>query len=277
MYISIDVGGTNIRVAATESLDDPKADHVERFKNQNDYELDMHNMERAIKSFGDAKIDGLSIGIPCLFADDESIARCTNIPAWTGKAIRKDLQDKFNCPVYVDNDTTMAALGEANYTNLKGKDFTFVIWGTGIGATFVKNLDGKVYAFTAEPHHMILDWNDYNVELQKYRRMGDWVGGAGIKKTYGMLPQDLSQIEWTEVKEKFAHGLQLILSIQYAPTVVFGGSIARNQFDKIVDIKKALENKFKIYPLPEFKLSELEDFAGLYGGFATIRNHLASS
>ena len=66
------------------------------------------------------------------------------IPDFTGANVRDPLQEKFNVPVYVENDVNCAAIGEARAGVARGhRQFICVTYGTGIGGAIV--LDNEVY------------------------------------------------------------------------------------------------------------------------------------
>ncbi|GAC1444934.1 MAG: ROK family transcriptional regulator [Chloroflexota bacterium] len=66
------------------------------------------------------------------------------MPGWNGYPVREYFATDFACPVYVDNDVNVLALGE-QWTGLgRGiENFLFIIVGTGIGCGIV--CDGQMY------------------------------------------------------------------------------------------------------------------------------------
>jgi glucokinase-like ROK family protein len=66
------------------------------------------------------------------------------MPGWNFYPLRKKLEEKFSCSVFVDNDVNVMALGERVSGTLRDMDnFIFVKIGTGIGAGIICN--GNLY------------------------------------------------------------------------------------------------------------------------------------
>ncbi len=132
MYIAIDVGGTNIRVASFTSPQDPQIIDSVKIRNLDDYPQDFQNIAEAIENLSDGKVlEGIGIGIPCVLDETKTIIkRAVNVKTWREKDLKGELEARFECPVRMDNDATIAALGEAIYGHGQDRDFVFIIWGT---------------------------------------------------------------------------------------------------------------------------------------------------
>ncbi len=66
------------------------------------------------------------------------------MPGWDGYPIREHLQSLWSCPVSLNNDAELGALGEWSYGAGRGeRELVYVKVGTGIGAGLL--LDGQIY------------------------------------------------------------------------------------------------------------------------------------
>ncbi len=71
------------------------------------------------------------------------IRKAPNLPGWENLPLRDELQDKLGCPVLLENDANLAALGEYWLgTGHHVDDLVMVTLGTGIGGGIL--LDGKL-------------------------------------------------------------------------------------------------------------------------------------
>ncbi|WP_103680961.1 ROK family transcriptional regulator [Alkalispirochaeta sphaeroplastigenens] len=91
------------------------------------------------------KLWGIGIGFPFPVDFMKGTADSPpNVPLWNQYPLRKVYEDHFGCPVLIDNDVNVMALGEGfSGAAQEEKDFIFVKVGTGIGSGLI--LDGKIY------------------------------------------------------------------------------------------------------------------------------------
>jgi glucokinase-like ROK family protein len=84
---------------------------------------------------------GIGVGIPgpVEFTTGRPVAPPI-MPGWDDYPIRERLSQRFNAPVWVDNDVNVMALGEKSAGMAKGfEDIVFIKIGTGIGAGIVSH------------------------------------------------------------------------------------------------------------------------------------------
>lgn len=143
-YISVDIGGTNIRVAlypqeGNSSLKQKKI----RTKGKGSPE------DRTVHLIADLwpendRVVGIGVAAPGpLDAKTGVIYSAPNIPVWKNLPLRDIIQDRFNVPVSIGNDANMAALGEWKFGAGQGHaDMIYMTISTGIGGGVI--LDNRL-------------------------------------------------------------------------------------------------------------------------------------
>lgn len=246
MYIAIDIGGTNIRVAAADNLESLHIRKKLVFKNNHNFE---EYMDRIVDFCGtQSKISAVGVSTNGTLNKDKTVVvgGVANTPEKTGKPLVDILKRRLGCPVVMDNDAVASALAEGIYGHKNLGEFIYVIWGTGIGGAVARRENGK---FKVEQ----IDWLKY---------LDDWeaaCGGNRIEKKFGKSVKDLSDEEWTGVGKDFKKHLLKLIEIIGIKHVILGGGIAVTQFDRIKDMASDLY------------ISSFGEDAGLYGAFALMR------
>lgn len=151
-FLAIDIGATSVDVAVTngelEILGhlthpmDVKEGPVAIFEQA-------ITMATKLQDSGLAgHFDGAGVGVPGPVRFPEGIPVAPPImPGWDGFPVREALSQELGCPVMVDNDVNLLAMGEQQAGVARSvSDFICVKIGTGIGCGIV--VDGEVYRGT---------------------------------------------------------------------------------------------------------------------------------
>lgn len=273
MDVAIDVGGTNVRIAASPSAAQPNLEDISKFSVTNDYTRDIEALIRKIEDLTcGASISGIGCCFPGPINEAQtSIAAAPNLSDWVGRPLVDDLRKAFNCRVELENDAACAALGEAVYGAGKSQDFVFLIWGTGFGGAAVIQTSSGVKVQPMEPGHIILEWE--HGRLCGCGQTGcaeAHLGGANIARYLGKTANALSAEEWLPLEEMMAHALMTIVAVRPVPLIVFGGGVAINQRDRIAAIGNVVRRRLRIFPPPIIQITDHGDNTGLIGGFALL-------
>jgi predicted NBD/HSP70 family sugar kinase len=251
MYISVDLGGTNIRIVGSRDLDNPKfISEPLRRRNTNNYENDLdYIIKSSQKIAGKATIDAVGIGITGSPNQDKTmIASAGNMSNWVGKPFIKTISESLSCPVYYDNDAVATALGEVYYGHLK-TDFHYLIWGTGIG--------GAEVLCSSKLKVAQLEWQDH------YR---DWeidCGGAKLAQNFGKPTENFSDNDWKIVINNFGKHLNTYANTYSPKTIVFAGGLSNKHAKALL----RLASKIGI----NINITNFGEDSGLWGGFGLIR------
>ncbi len=146
--IGIDLGGTNLRVAAI----DADGEILHRKSVAVDYSTGPENVVAAIRDVvrtvrsrvGAAELRGVGIGVPGFIDIDSGVVvGAANLPGFQGFPVRDEIQKTLETPIILENDANAAALGEMWMGAGKDvRDLILITLGTGIGGGIV--VDGKV-------------------------------------------------------------------------------------------------------------------------------------
>lgn len=225
----------------------------------------------------------------------------SNIPAYTGKQIRRELETMFHVPVAVENDVNCAALGEAAYGAGKAFDsFLCLTYGTGIGGAIIENK--RIYhgfSFSAAEFGAIVTHGTVKLkETDALDGSGDIFAGcyeryasvtalvAAAQKVDSTLTNGriiFDNLQCTEVKDvvdrwidEIVLGLSSIIHIFNPACIVLGGGIMAQPYI-IEEINKRIIRKI----MPSFaqvKLlpAALKNSAGLLGANYLAANRIVS-
>lgn len=254
MYIAIDVGGTNTRIAASESLDTPRLVQRVEYVNTHDFQTDYARMIGEIRKIS-TKIEAIGMSFPGDWTGNPSkLSLPTHNIDWEDKPFVQTISKEFGCPVYIENDAVCGARGTAHHENVSD-DFVYITWGTGIGGAQVTH-DGDTVVATQ------LVWATY---LKSFEGA---CGGANLEKKYGKPGEKLSEEEWQVIMTDFQSELKKFIDALRPSHIVIGGGITTKQKSRLENIISHLASTSN--DVPKISLSSLGDDAGLYGALGLI-------
>lgn len=184
----IDVGGTNVKVSATN--------HRKKLKIPSGLEMTAGKMVSAVTNLtGTWEYDAVTIGYPGAVLHGHIASEPHNLGhGWIGYNFR----NAFRCPVKIINDAAMQALG-----SYKGRRMLFLGLGTGLGSAMI--VDGII-----EPMELA------HLPYKKNRTYEDYVGVTGLKRQ--------GKKKWRRYVTDIVKRLKTALEVDY---VVIGGGNAR--------------------------------------------------
>lgn len=217
MYISVDMGGTNTRVAGAIDLDTLcMLSEPDRQRNTGDYERDLNFIiDSAKKIAGRNAIKAVGIGTPGTPNRDRTrIASAVNLSHWNNMPLVEPIRDALDCDVIYGNDGEAGALGHAYYDARDDIDFHYLIWGTGIGGASIEyDADGEV------THISKLHWESH------FKNWEQACSGNSLTKKYG-APENFTNQRWQGILRKFGKHLIEYVKTYEPVSIVFGGGLA---------------------------------------------------
>lgn len=269
MYLVFDIGGSKARFAV--SSDGKTLGEVKIVPTPKDFQQGLQTIKQVADQLSDGqKIDAVAGGIAGpLDKDKTMLVSSPHVSGWINKPLKKELEKQFSCPLYLENDADLAALGEA--TRGAGVGYKIVAYltiSTGVGGGRV--VGGKIdeNSLGFEPGHQIIvpDGNPCNCGGKGH--LETYIGGFYLEKIHGQKARDIKDPKvWEEVAKYLAIGLNNV-SVFWSPDIiVLGGSVM--QSIPIDSVKTHLKEMLTIFPNPpHLALSSLGYSAGLYGALA---------
>ena len=164
MIVGVDLGGTKIDTVLSDSRGKIKARELAETRAGEGPDAVIARIVAAIKKVSDgANVSGVGIGAAGVIDLKTGVVTFSpNMPGWHNVPFRDIVQREVGIATFVDNDATVAALGEYKFGAAKGIDhFVCVTVGTGIGGGIVTN--GEIYrgisGSAGEIGHMTIDIN----------------------------------------------------------------------------------------------------------------------
>ena len=148
--IGVDLGGTNLRIAAVEASGQRLETICTSTRVQRGRELVIGEMCDAIRALA-AKFQrshefaGVGVGVPGIIdLDSGTVCAAPNLPEWNDYPVQKDIERRLGAPVILENDANCAALGEKWLgAGRDAKGMCMVTLGTGVGGGFI--FDGAIW------------------------------------------------------------------------------------------------------------------------------------
>ncbi|MCW2898936.1 MAG: hypothetical protein JWO67_1201 [Streptosporangiaceae bacterium] len=148
-FVGIDIGATSIDVAVTGAHLEILGSVAEPFDVREGPAVVLDKAMTLLGKLRDQglapEIHGVGIGVPGPVSFSEGVPVMPPImPGWDRFPVREELSRELGCPVMLDNDVNIMALGELHAGLAKSvPDFLLVKLGTGVGCGIV--VDGTIY------------------------------------------------------------------------------------------------------------------------------------
>jgi glucokinase len=142
--IGIDMGATNLRVGLVKNgqIINKRKVKINRRGKAEDI---INQIVHCIETINVNKIHSIGIGVPSIVDVKKGIVYdVVNIPSWKRVHLKEILENRFNIPVNVNNDSNCFAIGEKYFGKGQGYESLIGITvGSGLGSGVI--LDGKLY------------------------------------------------------------------------------------------------------------------------------------
>lgn len=263
MYILIDIGGTNTRIAKTKDTE-TFGEPIIFATPQNFDEWFSKTIMHIDELKKEEKITSIIAGVAATFKEDGATIHISpHLPSWQGINLKEKLGGWFDCEAVIKNDTELVGLGEAVFGSGKGKEIVvYITISTGVGGVRIirGQIDNNRFGF--EIGHQIV--ND-GKELEYY------LSGSSHQKRFGKPSRDIDDPDfWKEVN--YYGGILAANTVMYwsPDVIIFGGPVVNDMhLEKVKHHVKIFTPMYE--NLPDFVRSSLGALGGLYGGMAYLK------
>lgn len=235
--LGVDIGGTNIKYI----IIDQYGKEIDHYQNHTEAKKgSKHILKNVVKGIhhicsknSKIRLQGIGIGSPGLINEKGKVVTgAANLPGWNGTNIKAYLAKKINLPIFVDNDVTLVALGEA-YFGI-GKRYNRVLClalGTGLGGGIIVNKHiyrGK-YGYAGEFGHMIVNPDGPRCTCGNKGCLESYASTVGLKRAiYDKLTQGVK----TKIL-KIAEDRNNIMPIHIFKAYEKGDKVAKQILDEM--------------------------------------------
>lgn len=278
-YILFDIGGTKTRVARADDFN--QLTLIDSFKTPPKPVDGMQKINETISKHVDGKIKGIAGGVRGRLNEEKTgIDNDGILTKWADFSVVDALQKVHDCPIFLENDTAIAGVGEATYGAGKGLDIiAYHTVSTGVGGAKIENGEIDHASFGFEPGHQILDVDRTVLGEEIVPTLENLVSGTAVENRFGVKPYEIPQSDalWDELAEYLAQGLRNTIMYWSPDAIILGGSMIigdpRIEVDVIRKYTVASLDGFVDAPL--ITTAKLGDEAGLYGGLAILKMRLS--
>jgi len=231
-------------------------------------------------------LDGVVVGVPGVIDGASGVVRLTSFPGLDGMAFGAAIASALGCPVEVENDINLAALGEHWVGVAQGvDDFAFLSIGTGLGAGLV--LHGELHRgrhggageldFVAADLEQDIDPCAGALSVLAAELEETWDGGSSLEPPFdpraifgaARSGDALARRVVEEEARRIARHIAPLAAVADPALVVLGGGIGMNGDLLLAPIRRLLA-EWLPYP-PQVEVSTLGDAAVLSGALAVGR------
>lgn len=278
-YLVCDIGGTKTRVGLSHDL--KTFAEVGSFHTPPTFKAGLKTLlETADKFTAKGKIKGIALGIRGVLNEERTgLANDSVLLKWAGLSIVAELKKHYGqIPIFLENDTALAGLGEAVFGAGKGIDIVvYHTISTGVGGVKVEFGELDIASVGFEPGHQVLDIDRTILGADITPTLENLVSGTALENRMGVKPYEIPQTDliWEELAEYLAQGLRNSILFWSPDAIVLGGSMILG--DPKIPLEAIRRYTVEILggfvPCPFITTAALGDQAGLYGGLVILQKN----
>lgn len=301
--VGVDIGGTTVKIGIFTNEGSILRKWEIKTRKEEDGKYILEDITKSIESILNEEciskkdVAGVGLGVPGPVKSDGTVLKCVNL-GWGIFNVEEELSKLISLPVKAANDANIASLGEMWQGGGKGhKNMVMVTLGTGVGGGVIINgkiMDGNNGAAGEIGHIKVSDEEKDNCGCGKCGCLEQYASATGIVRSAKRLLEKtekstvLKSIQELTAKDifdaakkndevaielvddfgkKLGTSLALISCVCDPEVFVIGGGVSKAGEILINSVKKHyVENAFHASRKTDFKLAELGNDAGIFGG-----------
>ncbi|MDC0896896.1 ROK family protein, partial [Nitrosopumilus sp.] len=205
-----------------------------------------------------------------------------NTQCLIGKSLKKDLENKLEKKISIENDANCFTLSESKMGAGIGFDLVFgVILGTGVGGGIVINniLHCGRTNIAGEWGHHTLHQNGNSCYCGKFGCVETYISGPSLERRWHDLtghtesmPEIIRNFDYTigkqwkdEFLENFGYGLANVIDILDPDAIIIGGGLSNIDFLYNEGVESIYSKVFSDYVETPILKNKLGDSSGVFG------------
>lgn len=278
--IAVDIGGTNTRVALTQSTDG-RMEVVASFPTEPRYPAQIKQLAEAVaeaqrRAPGSLAGVGVSLG-GRIVRDGSGVLVAPNLRDYEGRPFVQDVSAQCGgLSVRLAHDAVCGLLAERRLGALAGVErcaYLTLSTGTGCAVHLEAPGGGAGVTLSIELGHQALDHNERVCLCGQTGCLETYTGGRQLGLRYGQpietLPEAQQTDLWGALVEKLSLGLVNLAHLTRVERVAIGGAIALNRPALLADLRAAVDARLRNARL-ELAAAALGEQAPLIGAAALL-------
>jgi glucokinase len=228
--LGIDIGGTKIKLGKVKG-GEILGSHLTYVDPNDSVEESLEKLYRAIDDVMTPSVAAIGVGVPAVVDPQSGVVYdVQNIPSWKEVPLKDLVQQRYQMPVYINNDANCFALGEKYFGKAIGHTNCVALsLGTGLGMGII--IDNKLYngVLCGAGEVGMLPYKASILEHYTGSFFFDGRFGQSGKELYEKaLVQDATALmAFGEYGVHLGEALKIILYMYAPEAIILGGSISR--------------------------------------------------
>jgi glucokinase len=230
MYVVVDLGGTNTRIARFADLDTTAFTVLDQFPTGSDYERHLDRIASSVAGSGEPVAGiGFAVGVQ-LTHDGLSIDKTYTMPNFAQRPIVRDLAERTGVRVRAANDNVCGVIGESTRGVLQPFErAAYMTVSTGTGAGIRLGHPPLALAYLAQVGHHIINHDGARCTCGQVGCVQAITGGQEFVRRYGKPAAEITdEAVWQEVTDVLAVAIVNLSRMTRVEAVCVSGGIGYN-------------------------------------------------